>query len=85
MLDTFEVLTTSGVVLWSRSYTSISASIINSFIASVFIEDRAHLGGRQDASATENPPFKYEQHTVKWAMVKELNIIFVVSRENQTV
>ena len=84
MLDTFEILTTSGVVLWSRSYTSISASIINSFIASVFIEEQAlpGAGAAEDTSAAENPLYKHDQHTVKWTMVKELNIIFVVGIPN---
>lgn len=84
MLDTFEILTTSGVVLWSRSYTTISASIINNFIANVFIEERSQTtgaGATEDASAADNPPYKFEQHTIRWTMVKELNIIFVVGSQ----
>ena len=37
MLDTFEILTTSGVVLWSRTYAPVNPSVINNFIADVFI------------------------------------------------
>ncbi|RYO90135.1 hypothetical protein DL766_002467 [Monosporascus sp. MC13-8B] len=78
MLDTFEVLTTSGVVLWSRSYAPISPSIINNFIADVFIEEKAVVAGaKDDHSASNNPPYKADQHTLKWAFVKELGIIFV--------
>ena len=80
MLDTFKILTTSGVVLWSRSYASISPSIINNFISDVFIEEKSAAGatkGRQSAAA--NPPYQSDQHTLKWAIVKELGIIFVVS------
>ncbi|RYP58807.1 hypothetical protein DL770_010352 [Monosporascus sp. CRB-9-2] len=78
MLDTFEVLTTSGVVLWSRSYAPISPSIINNFIADVFIEEKAvAAGAKDDQSASNNPPYKADQHTLKWTFVKELGIIFV--------
>ena len=81
MLDTFEILTTSGVVLWSRTYTAISPSVINSLITNVFIEERTLPGAgvADDISASQNPPYKYDQHTLKWTTVKELGLIFVVS------
>ncbi|KAM4065182.1 SRP54-type protein, GTPase domain-containing protein [Hirsutella rhossiliensis] len=75
MLDTFEILTTSGVVLWSRSYAPVNPSVVNSFIADVFIEEKSGLKDSQ--SAATNPPFKSDQHTLKWALVKELGVIFV--------
>jgi hypothetical protein len=80
-LDTFEILTTSGVVLWSKSYTPISPSIINSLITNVFIEERTLPGAgiSDDISAANNPPYKHEQHTLKWTTIKELGLIFVVS------
>ncbi|KAK8122568.1 signal recognition particle- alpha subunit- N-terminal-domain-containing protein [Apiospora sp. TS-2023a] len=79
MLDTFEILTTSGVVLWSRSYAQVSPSIINNFITDVFIEEKggAIAGARNDQSAAQNPPYRADQHTLKWTFVKELGIIFV--------
>ncbi|XMA09048.1 hypothetical protein WAI453_001839 [Rhynchosporium graminicola] len=79
MLDSFEILTTSGVVLWSKSYAPTSPSIINSLITNVFIEERTLPGAgvANDISAANNPPYKYEQHTLKWTTVKELNLIFV--------
>ncbi|EHL00795.1 putative Signal recognition particle receptor subunit alpha [Glarea lozoyensis 74030] len=79
MLDTFEILTTSGVVLWSKTYSPISPAIINSLITNVFIEERTLPGAgvADDISAANNPPYKYDQHTLKWTTVKELNIIFV--------
>ncbi|KOS22508.1 Signal recognition particle receptor subunit alpha -like protein [Escovopsis weberi] len=79
MLDTFEILTTSGVVLWSRSYAPVSPSVINSFIADTFIEEKngaASLSHPQ--SAATNPPYRSDQHTLKWALSKELGVIFVV-------
>jgi len=81
MLDTFEILTTSGVVLWSRSYAPVSPAVINSLITNVFIEERALPGGGlgEDVSASKNPTYKYEQHTLKWTISKELGVIFVVS------
>jgi len=84
MLDTFEILTTSGVVLWSRSYTTISPAVVNSLITNVFIEERTLPGAgiAEDVSAANNPPYKHDQHTLKWTTVKELGIIFVVCLHN---
>jgi signal recognition particle receptor subunit alpha len=82
MLDAFEIVTSSGVVLWSRSYAPTSPAIINGLIKNVFIEERARAGGpgvSDDISAAHNPPYKHDQHTLKWTTVKELNLIFVVS------
>lgn len=78
MLDTFEILTTSGVVLWSRSYTKVSPSVINNFIADVFIEEKNGATGTNNESAAVNPPYKYDQHTLRWTFNKELGVIFVV-------
>ena len=80
MLDSFEILTTSGVVLWSKSYAPTSPSIINSLITNVFIEERTlpGVGIADDVSAANNPPYKHDQHTLKWTTVKELGLIFVV-------
>lgn len=81
MLDTFEILTTTGVVLWSKSYAPISPSVINSLITDVFIEERTLPGAgiAEDISAANNPPYRHDQHTLKWTTVKELGLIFVVS------
>ncbi|KAB5547085.1 signal recognition particle, alpha subunit, N-terminal-domain-containing protein [Coniochaeta sp. 2T2.1] len=78
MLDSFEILTTSGVVLWSRSYSQVSPSVINNFITDVFIEEKNKVSGaRENQSAAVNPPYKYDQHTLRWTFVKELGVIFV--------
>jgi signal recognition particle receptor subunit alpha len=82
MLDTFEIITTSGVVLWSRNYAAISPSVVNNFIVDVFIEEKsavAGAGSKESSSAATNPPYKNDQHTLRWAFNKELGIIFVVS------
>ena len=77
MLDTFEILTTSGVVLWSKEYAPVGVNIINSFIRNVFIEDRsANPPGAE--SAARNPPYRKEKYTLKWTTAKDLGLIFVV-------
>lgn len=79
MLDSFEILTTSGVVLWSRSYSHVSPSVINSLITDVFIEEKNKVSGaKENQSAAANPPYKCDQHTLRWTFVKELGVIFVV-------
>ncbi|UNI24078.1 hypothetical protein JDV02_009855 [Purpureocillium takamizusanense] len=78
MLDTFEIITTSGVVLWSRTYAPVKLSVVNDFIADTFIEEKGGASAVQSAqSAATNAPYKKDQHTLKWTMVKELGIIFV--------
>jgi signal recognition particle receptor subunit alpha len=80
MLDSFEILTTSGVVVWSRTYSAINPSIINNFIADTFIEEKSGAITLSDSkSAAVNPAYKSDQHTLKWTLVKELGVIFVVS------
>ncbi|RFU75986.1 fused signal recognition particle receptor [Trichoderma arundinaceum] len=79
MLDAFEILTTSGVVLWSRTYAPVSPSIVNNFIADTFIEEKAgSIAPTDSQSAATNPAYRSDQHTLKWTFVKELGLIFVV-------
>ncbi|QSZ36682.1 hypothetical protein DSL72_006563 [Monilinia vaccinii-corymbosi] len=80
MLDTFEILTTSGIVLWSKQFSPVGPAVINSLITNVFIEERTLPGAgvADDVSAARNPPFKHDQHTLKWTTCKELGLIFVV-------
>ena len=75
MLDTFEVLTTSGVVLWSRTYVPVGANVINSLIRDVFIEERIQP---QSEDAGSKPTYKKEGYTLKWTAAKDLGLIFVV-------
>ncbi|GAB0133504.1 hypothetical protein EsDP_00001911 [Epichloe bromicola] len=78
MLDTFKIITTSGVVLWSRTYAAPSSSIVNDFIADTFIEEKNGSSAlRVPQSAATNPAYKNDQHSLKWTVVKELGIIFV--------
>lgn len=76
MLEAFEILTTSGVVLWSKSYAPVGPHIVNSLINDVFIEERVRL--QNPAASGASPIFKKEKYTLKWKRVKDLNLIFVV-------
>lgn len=80
MLDGFEILSTSGVVLWSKSYAPVSNSIINGFIKDVFIEEKVISSASltEDASAAKNPIYKKDQYTLRWTSVKDLGLVFVV-------
>ncbi|KAF1916693.1 signal recognition particle, alpha subunit, N-terminal-domain-containing protein [Ampelomyces quisqualis] len=74
MLDAFEVLTASGVVLWSRTYVPVGANVINSLIRDVFIEERIIP---QPEDAGSKPSYKKEGYTLKWTASKDLGLIFV--------
>ncbi|KAL2002573.1 hypothetical protein VTN02DRAFT_6470 [Thermoascus thermophilus] len=76
MLDSFEILTTSGVVLWSKSYAPVGAHIINGLINDVFIEEKV----RPQVPTVDgglSPVYKKEKYTLKWKRVRELGLIFV--------
>lgn len=84
MLDCFEILTTTGVVLWSRSNAPVSASVVNSLINDVFIEEKVRPTVTQtgDGGLRTKPTYKYEKYTLKWTLVKDLGLIFVVREPN---
>ncbi|CAK7239127.1 MAG: hypothetical protein STHCBS139747_000552 [Sporothrix thermara] len=84
MLDSFEIITTSGVVLWSRNYAFVSPAVVNRFITDVFIEESSTAGTKEDlasaiagGSSSSHAPFLSDQYAVKWAFSKDLGIIFV--------
>lgn len=74
MLDSFEIITTSGVVLWSRSYAPVGAHIVNSLIKDVFIEERRHLPEAEGATQQ----YRKEKYTLRWTRSKDLGLLFVV-------
>ena len=73
MLDAFEIFTTSGVVLWSRTTSSIGATAVNNLINDVFIEEKV-----RPSTTSGNPTYKYDKYTLKYTLVKDLGLIFVV-------
>jgi signal recognition particle receptor subunit alpha len=82
MLDGFEIITTSGVVLWSKSYVPIRASLISSLIRDVFVEENA--SALPDPSAVQKPTYRKDGYTLKWTTAKDLGLIFVVcARRNR--
>lgn len=79
MLDAFEIITTSGIVLWRKHYTPVSSNVINSLINDVFIEERGgQKAGGQDGGT--NPPYKKDKYTLRWTTAKDLGLIFVVGK-----
>jgi signal recognition particle receptor subunit alpha len=81
MLDAFEVVTTSGVVLWSRTYAPVGPHVVNSLINDVFIEEKIRT---QDSTDGVLPVYKKDKYTLKWKRVKDLGLIFVVSYQRST-
>ena len=78
MLDCFEIITTSGVVLWSRSNAPVGAGVVNSLINDVFIEEKVPPAPLTADGISRKPAYKYEKYTLKWVLNKELGLIFVV-------
>ena len=78
MLDAFEVVTSSGIVLWSKSYAAISPGLINSFIREVFIEETVAVSAAKDASSSSNPTYRKDKYALKWTTFKDLGLIFIV-------
>lgn len=79
MLDAFEILTTSGIVLWRKGYAPVSSHIINSLINDVFIEER---GAAKDGAPA--PAYRKEAYTLKWTSAKDVGLIFVVGKSRRT-
>lgn len=74
MLDAFEIITTSGIVLWRKHYTPLSQNVINSLINDVFIEEH-HKGAGQ-----ENAAYKKDKYTLRYTTVKDVGLTFVVGK-----
>ncbi|KAF2839766.1 signal sequence receptor alpha subunit [Patellaria atrata CBS 101060] len=78
MIDTFEILSTSGVVLWSKNYIPVGNNVVNSLIREVFIEEKVAPGTNAgEDSDTRKPSYKKEGYTLKWTAAKDLGLIFV--------
>ncbi|KAL7270942.1 hypothetical protein RUND412_006333 [Rhizina undulata] len=69
-LDSFEVLTTSGILLWSKNFAPVSPSIVNSFISDVLIEERVQPG-------SEGKWYKKDSYTLKWTVANDFGLIFI--------
>ncbi|KAF8544477.1 signal recognition particle, alpha subunit, N-terminal-domain-containing protein [Trichophaea hybrida] len=69
-LDSFEILTTSGILLWSKKYSPVNASVVNSFISDVLIEERVQPG-------SDGKWYKKDSYTLKWTTANDLGLIFI--------
>ena len=81
MLDAFEILTTSGIVLWRKHYAPLSSNVINSLINDVFIEERQKPSSSHDGSV--NAPYKKDKYTLRYTTVKDVGLIFVVGKRSR--
>ena len=77
MLDAFEILTTSGIVLWRKEHSPVSTNVINSLISDIFIEER---GGKRVDSEGKNAPYKKDKYTLRWTSATDVGLIFVVGK-----
>lgn len=85
MLDSFNIVTTGGEVVWSRTLTPVNHAIINNFITDVFIEEKAEFAtARNGQSSALNPAYKSGQHTLRYAFVKEFGVMFIVRNTHYT-
>ncbi|KAK7513908.1 signal recognition particle, alpha subunit, N-terminal-domain-containing protein [Phyllosticta citriasiana] len=75
MLDSFEIISTTGVVLWSKKYANVSAKAIDSLIREVFIEERNVAS--DDPLAAQKPAYRKDGYTLKWTTAKDFGLIFV--------
>ena len=92
MLDCFEIITTTGIVLWSRSNVPVGPNVVNSLINDVFIEEKVRPSQSPSQSQSQSPSpsqlgdalpqtkptYRYEKYTLKWTLVKDIGLIFVV-------
>lgn len=76
MLDAFEIITTSGIVLWRKEYAPVSSNVVNSLINDVFIEQR----GQKSSDGGSNPPYRKDKYTLRWTSAKDVGLIFVVGK-----
>lgn len=70
MLDGFEIITTSGIVLWRRHFTRLPSTLINGLINDI-IEER-----QKPAAATHNAYTKDKQ-TLRYTTATDVGLIFV--------
>ncbi|TKA78515.1 hypothetical protein B0A55_01981 [Friedmanniomyces simplex] len=73
MLDAFEILTTSGIVLWRRHYAPLSSNVIDSLVRDVFIEEKQKSGGAENSA----PSYKKDRYTLRWTSAKDVGLVFV--------
>lgn len=67
MIDFFYIFTTTGLVLWSKSFCEVSGNPVSNLIKNVLLAQRTN-----EKSYIEGP------YLLKWCFNNDLGIIFVV-------
>jgi len=67
MIDLFTILTKGGVVLWTKSFTSVTSNPIDDLIKDVLINERG-----------DSTSYIKNEYELKWKFSNETNLIFVV-------
>ncbi|RPB07678.1 P-loop containing nucleoside triphosphate hydrolase protein [Morchella conica CCBAS932] len=70
MLVKFLIITTSGILLWSKKYAPVNPSVVNSFISDVLIEERVQPG-------TDGKYYKKDSYMLKWTTANDFGLIFI--------
>ncbi|KAL1929233.1 hypothetical protein VTP01DRAFT_2292 [Rhizomucor pusillus] len=68
MLDLFTILTKGGLVLWSKTFSPLFGSPVDSLIKNVLIEERAG-----------SDTFYQDNYALKWTFANEVDLVFVVA------
>ena len=67
MIDLFCIFTTTGLVLWSKSFCELKGTTINKLIKDVILVER-----------TNEKVFYDDQYALKWSFNNDLGLVFVV-------
>lgn len=67
MIDLFCIFTTTGLVLWSKSFCELKGTPINKLIKDVILVER-----------TNEKVFYDDQYALKWSFNNDLGLVFVV-------
>ena len=67
MLDFFYIFTTTGLVLWSKTFCDVEGKPVNEFIKDVLL-----------AQKTNEKSYFAGSYALKWTLNNDLGIVFVV-------
>ena len=68
--DFFCIFTSGGLVLWYKDFVGEAKfDILNLFVKNIILEEKTH-----------QPSYSIQEYLIKWRIVNELGIYFVVRR-----
>lgn len=76
MLDHFSILTRSGLVLWSKSFTPAIPSETNGIIANHPVDALIRSAFLEDRLASDK--YEREGYSLQWSLVNDVELVFVV-------